>query len=249
MDVAWSPDGSSVAYLMYGAAGNQLWLKTGEASPKALTPPIPLFGRGVFLDDEVLVRFSPDGKYVLMVDTFVAGVAPVSPDQAYFQVRSVQDGSLVWAAPAALHPTGKLQFATMAAWLHQADKLYYRDSAGVQTWNPPSADWTIYPGLGWYSPSISPDDRMVAYAVDLDKVPHVEVRELVSKALRVIPGVRGDPFFIGAGMLIVAEYAPSTQPGPGVQAYSQTGRAYIFDLRTNTETPVPVVNPIDYWPR
>jgi hypothetical protein len=256
MDLAWSPDASSVAYLAYTSApglgsgsANRLWMKTGSAPPRALTPLIPLFGRGGSISDETIVRFSPDGRYLLMVDTFVSGGPPESPDLAAFQVRSVQDGSLLWAAPSALHPTGKGQFVTMAAWLHQADRFFYRDAAGVQTWDQPSTDGTIYPGLGWYSPSISPDDRSVAYAVDLDAQPHVEVRELTTKAFRVIPGIRGSPFFVGANMLFVAEYAPSTQPGPGVQAYSPTGRAFVFDLRTDTETPVPIFDPIDFWPR
>jgi hypothetical protein len=49
--------------------------------------------------------------------------------------------------------------------------------------------------------------------------------------------------------LFVAEYAPSVQPGPGVQAYEQSGRAFLIDIRTNTETPVPNFIPFDYWPR
>jgi hypothetical protein len=244
-DVAWSPDGSSVAYLMESELGHQLWLKTGDGSQRSLTPVIPLFGRGGFLDDELLVRFSPDGKYVLMVDTFVA----TSPEQVYFRVHSVQDGSLVWAAPAALNPTGKAQFATMAAWLRQSARLLYRDPVGVQTWDPPSTNRAIYPGLKWYSPSISPDDRLAAYAVGLDAQPHVEVRELATKSFRMIPGVRGAPFFVAANMLFMAEYAVNPQPGPGSQAYSQTGRAFVFDLRTNVETPVPFMTPLDFWPR
>jgi hypothetical protein len=260
MDMAWSPDGSSVAYLVDANApglgsgsANRLWIKTGTASPRALTPLIPLFGRGGSISDETKVRFSSDGQYQLMVDTYVATGPAASPDQARdmapFQIRSVLDGSFVWAAPSALRAPGKYQFATMAAWLHQADRLYYRDSAGVQTWDRPSSDGTIYPGLAWYSPSISPDDRLVAYTVDLDAQPHVEVRELATKAFRVIPGIRAAPFFLSSNLLFVAEYAPSTQYGPGVPPYSPNGRAVVIDLRTNVETPVPMINPIDYWPR
>ena len=260
MDLAWSPDGSSVAYLVYSSApglgsgnANQLWLKRGSSPPRALTPLIPLYGRGGSISDENVVRFSPDGKYLLMVDTFVGTGPSASPDQARemapLQIRSVQDGGFVWAAPSALRASGKYQFATMAVWLHQADRLYYRDSMGVQTWDPPSIDGTIYPGLAWYSPSISPDDRLVAYAVDLDAQPHVEVRELATKAIRVIPGIRGAPFFLSSNLLFVAEFAPSTQYGPGVPPHSPNGRAVVIDLRTNVETPVPTLNPIDYWPR
>src|ERR1700694_1087658 len=94
MDVAWSPDGSSVAYLLYTAnpglgsgAANQLWLKIGDAQPRALTRLIPLFGRGGSISDQTIVRFSHDGNYVLMVDTFVNGPTPASLEQVHFQVR------------------------------------------------------------------------------------------------------------------------------------------------------------------
>jgi hypothetical protein len=42
LDAAWSPDGSSVAYLTYSDV-NQLWLKVAGAAPRALTPPDPAF--------------------------------------------------------------------------------------------------------------------------------------------------------------------------------------------------------------
>jgi len=96
LDVAWSPDGSNFAYIastyspnLGSGAANQLWVKVGNAAPRALTPLIPLFGRGGSIDDETIVRFSYDGRYLLMVDTFVAGPAAASPDQAAFQVHSL----------------------------------------------------------------------------------------------------------------------------------------------------------------
>jgi hypothetical protein len=258
MDLAWSPDGSSVAYLVYTYApglgsgdANQLWQKTGNAPPRALTPLIPLFGRGGSISDQILVRFSPDGKYLLMVDTYVDGPAPVSPDQAHFQVRAMPVGNLVWVPPTALGSGDKIgfSFVTMAAWARTADRLYYRDLAGVHTWDPPSTVGTMAGGLAWFSPSVSPDDRFVAYTVNLDTQPHVEVRDLVSNALRVLPGIRAAPFFVSSGTLLEGAYAPSNQQGPGTLPYAQTG-SVVFNLGTNVETPIPVViNPIDIWPR
>src|SRR5258708_6143959 len=63
MDFAWSPDGGSMAYLLYTLApglgsgdANQLWLKSGGGQPRALTPLIPLFGRGGSISDQISVR-------------------------------------------------------------------------------------------------------------------------------------------------------------------------------------------------
>jgi WD40 repeat protein len=258
MDFAWSPDGSSLAYLLYtsapgigSGAGNQLWLKTGDAAPRALTPLIPLYGRGGSISDQILVRFSRDGKYLLMVDTFVSGPLPDSPEHASFQVRAMPAGNLVWVPPTALMYGDKIgwKFVTMAAWSRNSDRLYYRDLDGVHTWDPPRAVASMSPSLTWFSPSVSPDGRFIAYAVNMTDQPHVEVRDLVTNDVRVIRGPRGAPFFLANSQLFVAEYAPSTQQGPGVQAYSQTGKAFVIDLRTIVETGVPMMNPIDSWPR
>lgn len=258
LDFAWSPDGSSVAYLAYtsapglgSGAANQLWLKTGDAQPRALTPLIPLFGRGGSISDETIVRFSPDGKYLVMVDTYVDGPAPASPDQAHFQVRAMPSGTLVWVPPTALTSGDKIgaSFVTMTAWSRTGDRLYYRDAGGVHSWDPPSTVAAVATGLAWFSPTVSPDGKLVAYTVNLDAQPHVEVRDLVTNKVRTLPGIRGAPFFVSSTTLIVGVYEPSNQQGPGTLPYSPTG-AVLYDLNTGVETHLFwVINPIDYWPR
>jgi len=256
MDVAWSPDGSSLAYLLYtwaSASGsgpaNQLWLKTGTAPPRALTPLIPIAVRDGSIEDQTLVRFSHDGKYLLLVDTLVAGVAPVTPDQASFQVRSVPDGSLLWAPPGALGALDKTSsFVTMAAWSHRTDRLYYRDPAGGHTWDPPkSVDAGFAGPATWYSPSLSQDDRFLAYAVNLGGQPHVEVRDLGTGTVRIVPGIRGAPFFVSDSLLLQIEYFPEPWLG-SPPLYRKTGSYFVYDLRTDTETDAGVANPVDYWP-
>jgi hypothetical protein len=261
MDVAWSADGSTVAYLLYtedaNGAANQLWLKVGSATPRALTPPIPLFGRDGSVNDQILVRFSPDEKYVVMVDTYLAGAAPASSDQAIIQVHSVPDGGLVWVPPSALVASGNKggPYVTMVAWSHQTDHLYYRDQAGVHVWDPSGTVSTMVTGLAWYSPSVSPDDRFIAYALNVGGQPHIEVRDLISSSVRVIPGTLGQPILLTDDELIESHFVPNTQGlGP---PYHSTG-VYVLNLVTNAETPLlvnPAVSPfsspfvIDTWPR
>jgi hypothetical protein len=260
MDIAWNSDGSAVAYLLYmedaHGAANQLWLKVGSAAPRALTPEIPLFGRDGHVDDQILVRFSPDEKYVVMVDTYLAGAAPATPDQAMIQVHSVPDGGLVWVPPSALVASGNKigAYVTMVAWSNQTDHLYYRDQAGVHVWDPSGTVSTMVARLAWYSPSVSPDDRFVAYALDVGGQPHIEVRDLVSSSVRVIPSTLGRPILLTDDELVESHFGPNTQGlGP---PYLATG-VYILNLVTNAETPLlvdPALSPfnspfvLDTWP-
>jgi hypothetical protein len=254
MDVAWSRDGSNVAYLADtsspdGSTGNQLWLKKGSAPATALTPLIPQFGRDVSVDDETIVRFSPDGQYVAMVDTFVAGPVPALAKLAAFQVLSVQDGGLVWVPTGALGAAGKYGgWVTMAAWLHGSDRLFYRDPAGVHTWEPPTAVRTFAAGLLWRSPSVSLDDRIVAYSVaGTTGKPHIELRDLTSGSVRVLAGTLGQPILLSDTVMLESHMIANTQgPGP---PYFPSGM-YALNLSTNVETPVPgILIPLDNWPR
>lgn len=254
-DVAWSPDGSNVAAIAYSVVSNQsvnrLWLKVGSASPRALTSLTDLYGRGGSSTDEVIVRFSPDGQFLLMVDTYFAGHAPKSTDQAHFQVRSVSDGKLVWAAPGAL----KGGWTTMAAWSHTSDRLFYDEASaviqpfGVKTWDAPTKVETLAGGLIWYSPSVSPADRLVAYHVEstTDGKPHVEVRDLASGSVRVLPGLFGGPFLLSDEVMLQVQFVRNTQGvGP---AYMSTGKYFLLNLSTNVRTPMPArFRPIDVWP-
>ena len=248
LDVAWSPDGSSVAYLAYPAGANQLWLKAGSAKPKALTPVIPLFGRDVYPDDQTIVRFSPDGKYVLMVDTFVTGAAPASAKLAAFQVLSAQNGSLIWVPPTALGVSGSKvgPYITMAAWSPTSDRIYYRDQAGVHTWDPPATVATLAAKLVWYWPSVSPDGSRLAYAANMTTQPRIEVRNLANGSIKVLAGMKGDPLMLSDTEMIEAHFIRNTQYGP---QYIPTGY-YVLNLLTNKETAIPpIVGPLDSWPR
>ena len=257
MDLAWTPDGSSVAFLLYTFApglgsgdANQLWLKTGDAAPRALTPLIPLFGRGGSISDQILVRFSSDGKYLLMVDTYVDNPPPASAEQAHFQVRAMPSGTLVWVPPTALNTSARCSrvSVTMAAWSSTADRLYYRDDTGVSSWMPTATVASIAGGLLWFSPAVSPDDRYVAYTVNLADKPQAEVRDLRSNSVRILPGTRAAQLFLSSSALLEGIYEPTNQQGLGTLPYGQTGSA-AFDLTTGVETPLPMfINPIDYWP-
>ena len=238
LDEAWSPDGSSLAYILYtdtsSGAANQLWLKMGDAAPRAITPPIPLFGRDGSVDDETIVRFSHDGRYLLMVDTWVAGAAPASPEQAIVQVHSVPDGSTVFVPPSALQVSGYKfgPYVTMAVWARSIDRLYYRDQAGVHSWDTDGTLTTMFAGLAWHGPSVSPNDRLIAYYLpDSGSAIHIEVRDLISNTVRVVPGFFSAPIFISNTVMFASASS-------------------VLDLASSSGAQVGLgIFPVDVWPR
>jgi len=238
VDFAWSPDGSNLSYLVrteVPSEAQRLWLKVGAAAPRALTPLIPLYGREYIASDELMVRFSHDGRYLLMVDTVV------SP--RYFQVWSVPGGKVVWSPPEP--STGPL---TMAVWAHLSDRLYYQ-AAGVQTWDASTNRiGTLARRLGWYSPSVSPSDGFLAYVVEASGgKPHIEIRNVGSGSVRALSGTRGMPVMLSDDVIIEAHFIANTSPIP-TPAYI-VSRYYVLNLLTNAETAMPAsFQPHDVWP-
>jgi hypothetical protein len=236
VDFEWSPDGSNLAYLVRTESpgyGGRFWLKAGATAPLALTPVIPVAGREYISTDEMMVGFSHDSKFLVIVDTTLIPL--------YFQVRSVPGGKVVWDPPEP--STGPL---TMAAWLHSSDRLYYQ-SSGVRTWDAGTNVVKVVAGLNWSSPSVSPDDRLVAYAADgSDGKPHLEVRDLASGSVRILPGVRGLPILLSNNLMIEGHFVQNVNGAPGPGYY--LGHYYALNLLTNVET-VLSGPPLDVWTR
>jgi len=234
LDFTWSPDGANFAYLVQSDDANQLWMKAGTAAPRVLTPKVPVNGREFISTDEMLVRFSHDGLYLIMVDTIV------SPN--YFQVWSMPAGKVVWSPPEP--STGLL---TMAVWAHLSNRVYYQ-GGGVRTWNAATNRvGVVASGLGWSSPYLSPDDRLVAYESNgADGKPRVEVRDLVSGSVLVLPGTLGRPTLLSNTVMIGAQLVYTSSPlGP----YYWPGRYFVLNLSSRVKTLLPTgFGPSDIWP-
>jgi hypothetical protein len=241
LDLAWSLQGSRFAYLLYTNDGtgdvNQLWLSS-QGDPPRLATQIPLNGRGGSLDDETIARFSADGQYLLMVDTFVAGAAPASASQAVMQVWSaagVDAPALAWVPPSALEVSGSKSgpYITMAAWSHASNRLYYRDKVGVRTWEPQGLPVTFDYGVPWRWPSLSWDDSQLAYELTVNGGSEVHVRDLFSGSVQVFKGERR-PILLS--------------PNEMIEAHADGGW-YVQSLPSGVETPRPeVAQLMDTWP-
>jgi hypothetical protein len=143
---SFSPDGASLTYL----DGNAWHLITPSGN-KVLTTLPAVGGRGVNADeDDNFLSFSPDGKYIAIVQTFhTGGTGETAPDQ----VRRPSDGSLVYSTSG----------MTMGVWASVPNRLFFRDSGGtVRRWDPSTGVSTMLP-IRWIRPKSSPDQRWIAY--------------------------------------------------------------------------------------
>jgi hypothetical protein len=229
----WSADGSTVAYFTDSGGAHHYWLKRGGAAPVAFSTPAQVFGRGGSHDDMLLVAFSPDGQYVLVVDTFVYRL----------QLFRTSDASMVYAAPSG----GAGGFRTGAVWAHNGDRFYFRNNSGVYQWDSTSGISSVIPGLKWSTPSLTTGDQLVAYAVGTDSTPHVETRVMSSGATTVFAPWRDLPVFVAATTLLVREEASCQCMG----GYLATGKTLVIHTDTRAESDLGITGWQfgAFWPR
>jgi hypothetical protein len=229
----WSPDGSAVAYFTDSGGIHHYWLKRGSAPATEFNTPVQVFGRGGIPDDQSLVAFSHDGQYVLVVETAVNRL----------QVFRTSDGAMVYAAPSG----GAGGLRTMAVWAHAADRFYFRNNSGVYQWDSVSGISSFIPGLKWSTPSLTADDRVVAYAVGTSSTPHVETRELSSGAVSAFAPWRDSPVFVAATKLLVHEEAACNTC---LGANNWTGKTLLVHTDTHAEADLGITGWLfgAFWP-
>jgi hypothetical protein len=223
----WSRDGKTLAYF----ANGKLWLKHQGQAAVSLASYNMQGGRGGGWDDELAIRFSPGGQYFVFVHSMMAPVT--------FEIRRASDGGLVWSQPKVEPPSSNL--ATKAVWSRQGDRLYFRDNAGVRTWEPSGTVTTLVAGLRWITTSMSPDGTMIAYTFQEDKTYRFQVALLDLQTLksRTLIADRVGAEFASDRLLLNTKIVPGLPGGTGVVAY---------DLKTGAETVLPYDQVIDVWP-
>jgi hypothetical protein len=229
----WSSDGSMVAYFTDSGGVHHYWLKRGSAALAEFGTPIQVLGRGGSPDDESLVAFSHDGQYVLVVDTAVNRL----------QVFRTSDGAASYSAPSG----GAGGLRTMAVWAHTADRFYFRNNSGVYQWDSSSGISSFIAGLKWSTPSLTADDRFVAYAVGTSSTPHVETRELSSGTVSAFAPWRDSPVFVAAMKLLVHEEAACNTC---MAAYNWSGKTLLVHTDTHAEADLGITGWLfgAFWP-
>ena len=231
---AYSHDGSMLAYLLHDQTGKAS-LHVRRGGQEFVLTLNPIAGRGTSRDDELLLQYAPDDKYLLMVDTFV-GNQGQAPETGQFLVLRTADNTVAFVPPAGISSN-----ATMATWARHTDRLYYRDAIGVRTWDAGATSvGTLATALHWYDPAVSPDDRYIAYTdIDAQFVPHVKLLRLDNQqTIATASGARSHPIFITADSLWTLEEQPCSSECLGGPSQS-SGRVFAYSLSSKSDTSLP----------
>jgi Tol biopolymer transport system component len=231
---AYNRDGSALAYLVHDATSGRarLQVRVNAEEKSVLLNAVP--GRGVSRDDDLWLEFGPDGRYLMMVDTFVGNQAQ-SPQTGQFLVLR-PDNSVAF-----LPPAGTSANATMGIWGRSEAKIYYRDNSGIRSWaaGVPSLE-TVAGGLRWYDPSPSPDGTWIAFTeLGQNSAAQVKLLNLQTRAIVALPSPgRSHPLFVSSDTVWYLEEIPCVSEclqGP----YRTSGKVFSYNLTTKTETVLP----------
>jgi hypothetical protein len=238
---AWSPDGLTLSYLSSNA-DRVAWHVRSAAGDLTLSDLGAVPGRGVNGNyDDAMTGFSADGKYVALEQTFTyTGAAAASGQVAPFQVVDLSTHKVVYSRTN----------GTMAAWAGTGARLYYRTTAGIDAWDPTSGAKNVVPqGLAWIHPWASADGNRIAYE-DANGVGNhfaAYLRMADKQALRISPAPRVGAAFLSSTLVWYAEESVcKTQCGLGGPPL--TGRTYIKDLVSGSETASIITKVFDSWP-
>lgn len=225
-----SPDGASLTYLDSNA-----WHLITPSGNKLLTTLPAVGGRGVNPDgDDSFLSFSPDGKYIALVQTFhTGGSGETAPDQ----VRRASDGSLVYSTSG----------MTMGVWASVPSRLFFRDSGGaMRRWDPSSGVSSML-ALNWIRPKSSPDQRWIAYTFrassGLGAIGFYSV-QANSVSSTTPAGRSGVRFLTNDLAWYFEERACSNCLGP-----TPTGVTYIYSIAGAAEVVSRLSGVYDAWPR
>jgi hypothetical protein len=194
-------------------------------------------GRGGIEGDETLVSFSADDRYVAYVDTAVYRL----------QIFRTADRAVVYTAPSG----GAGGLRTQAAWMHQSDRLYFRNDTGVYIWDPSAGISSYQSGLRWEDPSFNPNDQLLAYTVwDQTGDAHVQAGGL-GGGLGLIggPSSRATVGFTSNDTLLLDETQPCTE-GMCPVPFNRTAAVVAWRVGKSTEAPVTPIGwrLVAFWP-
>ena len=234
--VGWDSTGQSATYLVDVGIGHPFdWRLQTTDTDRSLSNPPPWCYCGAGSEvATVLVAFSPSGQFVSMID----GVGRVGSD---LQIRRI-DGSLVTEV------NGPLFSVTMGVW--SGDSFYFRDSSDVKVWRG-GAVTTVSAGLAWLGPKASPSGgQVIFYRRGSDGLARVSVIDTKTGAVTQLSNqARIAPVFLSSRYVW---YQGERLCIAGDQCVFNhtvlTGKTYIYDLQTGTETESVITDVADVWP-
>ena len=237
---AWSPDGSAVAYATQSnpetaavhllIAGHDQVLGSIPGGGAGGCESIAGCAIANSLDFRLL--YSPDGTKISLVTLGFSG--------SVFRI---------WSSDGKLLASSDSQGPTMSAW--SGSSLYFRDVNGVEAWRD-GATSLLLSRQAWIGPKASPNGRQIVYAVrDSNGWAHPVVIDPTTLEERDLKKGRVHPVFLtsryiwyqGERACVAADACGAKPPW-----HPLSGKNYIYDLLTGTETESIITSVADVWP-
>jgi hypothetical protein len=240
---AWSPDGRMLTYLSSTGNNNLEWHVASAAGDRVLAGLGNIPSRDVSGDnDDAMVGFSADGKYVAVEQT-LTGAKGAPSTAAPIQVNRVADGSVAYSRTD----------GTMAAWAGSGARLYFRTAGGVFAWDPAAGVLNVSAGTSWIHPRPSPDGSRMAFSLLNAQGNHIaEVLDLTSangSIQQLSQQPRAGAAFIDASLVWYAGESICTTTTPcGLGGPPPSGQTYIYDLGSGVESGSLDTALYDAWP-
>jgi hypothetical protein len=240
----WSPDGKAVVYTTASSTDSYTGtitvhqFKGGRDQVLGSTPPggggdcqsIASCSLPNWLDSRL--AFSPDGTLIsLVVDGFGMSV---------FRV---------WTSDGTLLTNYDSKGITMSAWSGQS--LYFDGSSGVESWHG-GVTSTFLTKAYWVKPSASPASGQIVYtARDSVGWGHIYLMDTTTRKVRELKTARTDAVFLtsrfiwyeGERACVAADFCGAHPP-----FHPLSGKTYIYDLQTGTESESIITSVADVWP-
>jgi hypothetical protein len=237
---AWSPDASTVTYVLATPAGTELHRMHAEVD--RVVGPLPVLGVGgceaapcppAFQDPadnwDFRLSYSPDGAFIAVVQNGIT---------SFFRV---------WTSDGKLLSESDGGGTTMSVW--SGSSLYFRDATGVEVWRDKVIS-SFLRGVEWIRPKASPDGRYIVYEARALGSAHVFIVDTTSGQIRDLGQGRSEPAFL-TSRYVWYEAEPVCVPEGKCQASFPgvaSGPTYVYDVQDGTETRSEITSVIDIWP-
>jgi hypothetical protein len=236
----WSPDGTAVLYTTYASPdkGTVHQLNAGRDQVLGSVPGggvggcESIAGCAIVNSLDYRLLYSPDGTLISLVTTGFSG-----------------SSFRLWSSSGTLLKSSDAQGPTFSAW--SGPGLYFRDNNGVEVWRDGAVS-SFLPGVTWISPDASPGgDQIVYVARDSSGWAHTYVVDTAMRTVRELKKARTAPVFLtsryiwyaGERACVAADVCGATPPW-----HPRSGKTYIYDLQTGTETESIITSVSDVWP-
>jgi hypothetical protein len=236
---AWSPDGTTAAYVAdvtdyetYYAS--ELHLVSGGQDRVVSSMPFLLGGcetRSCGDRSDIRLSYSPDGMFISLVQSFGG------------------PNFRLWTSDGKLLKSNEPHLSYgMSAW--SGGSLYFVSSSGVAAWHNGVVS-SFLPGVSWLRPKGSPAGGQIVYAArDQSGWAHTYLVDTGSGKVRELKAAREEPVFLTSRYIWYQgerSCVAVDQCDPGLLVVPN-GKTYIYDLQTGTETESMITGVADVWP-